>query len=68
MSRRTPPFVTHSGDWDTLLVRIGHHLWKWHKQDPQNKAIENALLAAWYAKKEFRKPLQASRETISRPG
>ena len=56
------PFVTHNGDWDTLLVRIGHHLWKWHKQNRQDKALISALESVWKAKAEFRKPIQASRE------
>jgi hypothetical protein len=54
--------TTHWGNWDTLLVRIGHHLWKWHKQDRTNKAFTAALGDVWTAKREFRRPIQANRE------
>ena len=55
------PVITHWGNWDTLLVSIGHHLWKWHKQDRTNKAFTAALEAVWAVKREFRRPMEASR-------
>ena len=59
---KAPPFITHKGDWDTLLVRVGHHLWAWHKKDEQNKELMDALEDLWRVKREFRMPLAAQRE------
>jgi hypothetical protein len=38
-ANRVTAVTTHWGNWDVLLVRTGHHLWKWHKQDRANKAF-----------------------------
>ena len=54
--------TTHSGDWDTLLVRIGHYLWKWHKQDERNQSLVNALEDVWRVKREYRKPIATQRD------
>jgi hypothetical protein len=61
----TTPVITHWGNWDTLLVRIGQHLWKWHKRDRANKAFAAALEDVWAAKREFRRPMRAKREKIA---
>lgn len=58
----TASVITHCGNWDTLLVRVGQHLWKWHKQDRANKAFAVALEDVWAAKREFRRPMRAKRE------
>lgn len=59
---RQPQYITHKDAWDTLLVRIGHHLWRWHKQEPRNQALIDSLEAVWAVKREFRKHLAQARE------
>jgi hypothetical protein len=54
--------TTHWGNWDTLLVRVGQHLWKWHKRDRANGSITAALEAVWAVKREFRRPMEVNRE------
>lgn len=53
--------TTHWGHWDTLLVRVGHYLWKWHKQNRTNRAFTAALDDIWAAKREFRRPTASNR-------
>jgi hypothetical protein len=55
--------TTHWGGWDTLLVRVGGHLWRWHKADRGNKAITAAVENIWTVKREFRMPMTTNRET-----
>lgn len=54
--------TTHWGHWDTLLVRVGHYLWKLHRQNRADKAFTAALEDIWTAKREFRRPTATNRE------
>ena len=53
--------VTHNGDWDTTLVRIGHFLWKQHKLNPFDSPLRTALEDVWRVKREYRAPMIAAR-------
>ena len=51
-------FVTHNGDWDTLLVRIGHYLWRnWKKTN--DKLYLEAFLCVAACKEAYRAPIRA---------
>lgn len=61
-------FITHMDDWDTLLVRIGHHLWKWRKYAIKHRALaelevlDMALEDVWRVKREYRKPIKEAEQ------
>jgi hypothetical protein len=63
-----PQYVTHKDDWDILLVRIGHHLWREWKQSVDSKQVVDscvlhaAMMEVWEAKERYRTPLKAARE------
>jgi hypothetical protein len=58
--------ITHYGEWDTLLVRIGHRLWKWHKQEPADTSLVAALEDIWRVKREYRAPLVRNRAAMAK--
>jgi hypothetical protein len=51
-----------------LLIRAGHWLWKWHKQEPRDKALIAALESVWRAKREYRAPMIAKRKMAMEKG
>lgn len=63
-------FTTHKGDWDTLLVRVGHWLWKWRKQAHKNhqhsevRVLDKALEDVWEAKRAYRQPIRAKEQAV----
>jgi len=64
LTTKSRAFVTHNGDWDTLLVRVGHHLWyNWKKT--KDKSYFDACVSVWAAKEAYRAPIRARvRENI----
>ena len=58
----TPPMVSNSHNLEVLLIRIGHHIWKWYKQAVKNnevkekEVLEEALYAVWEVKRQYRQP------------
>jgi hypothetical protein len=67
LTERSEPFVTHGEDWDTLLVRVGQHLWKWRKENLYYplETLDLALEDVWRVKREYRKPIK-DRQTAQR--
>ncbi len=55
---RREAFVTHNGDWDTLLVRVGHYLWRKWKETNDLVYIQ-AVEDIWEAKRAYRAPVLA---------
>jgi hypothetical protein len=60
--------TSHPDDYEMLLVRTGHHLWRWYKQSLKNLEysdsiwLKDALQLVWEAKLSYRLPSQAARE------
>ena len=65
---RIRAFVTHGEDWDTLLVRVGQHLWRnWKKT--HDKSYLEACESVWAVKEAYRAPirerLKANQQTFA---
>lgn len=52
--------TSHNGEWEMLLIRTGHRLWRWYKEAERNhvhterRVLEAALVDVWEAKRAFR--------------
>jgi len=60
--------VTHRDNLDTLLVRIGHHLWHAYKEAQRNQQLAeqmrclDACADLWRVKREYRAPRAVTRQ------
>lgn len=64
-AEKSRAITTHSDNYEMLLIRVGHHLWRARKQALKTEgftAAHRLMLACesvWAAKAEYRKPFLA---------
>jgi hypothetical protein len=52
---RVEPYITHCGNWDALLTRVGQRLFiEWRRGGRGDRVLEAACESVWSAKREFR--------------
>jgi hypothetical protein len=61
-AKQEPPVVSNQANPEMLLIRVGHFLFKeWVRGGRRD---DSALKAVYEAKRLFRAPMQASRDTL----
>jgi hypothetical protein len=61
LTRKCGAFVTHNDDWDMLLIRIGHFIWRNYKKTRELNYLA-ACESVWAAKRAYRKPIRERHE------
>lgn len=60
--------VSHGDDYEVLLIRVSHWLWKWYRTTPdRNYAsyLSDSIDSVARVKQAFREPMRANREAQS---
>ena len=59
--RHEKPCVSHADNYEVLLIRVSHWLWKWYRETPALSYLSDAIEDMARIKQAFREPMKVYR-------